>query len=415
MKLSSFAVPILSASTALALSKSLRPYRRTLVQDVCGSLNADLTLNDVMDSNGEPTVAGHIAVCLCVSDVAEFVQSNVVAQKAVNLVGDQAQVEELISNMVTGLPTASHCSYPDHASAVCTDSNPCDFECTDGYLAFPPENPTSCQCPDQLMECNGKCGHFKTCPSQAPASRRNNEPKCADGLTMCGCGTSTGQPWKCVDVTTDPMNCGGCVNPSPFGNAPVNGVNCTAIEGVNRDTVTCGNNHCIVKDCAEGFSVSPASDTCIPNQTVDGSNQSSGAVVPGSSSSTGSNGSPKTPRDAAFMHIPGIPIVPLRPIPRDVTGGIQQGVDLVAQPVLDATERLTASGSASPAGVVGGVVQNAEVVSPVADATEYITGGFKVTRNVGPSYGVGVAPVDVAKSHTPGAMGPLAGIHRNRA
>lgn len=58
------------------------------------------------------------------------------------------------------------------------------------------------------MECDGKCGSFTVCPSKAPPSRRDNEPQCAAGRTMCGVpGASTGQPWKCVDVTTDPTTC----------------------------------------------------------------------------------------------------------------------------------------------------------------------------------------------------------------
>lgn len=52
MRLSSFAIPVLSASTAFALSKLPRPYRRTLVHDVCGPLNSDLILNEVIDSHG---------------------------------------------------------------------------------------------------------------------------------------------------------------------------------------------------------------------------------------------------------------------------------------------------------------------------------------------------------------------------
>jgi hypothetical protein len=51
--------------------------------------------------SGKPTVAGHINVCLCRSDVDKFVESNVVAQKAVKLLGDHAKVEALISDMVT--------------------------------------------------------------------------------------------------------------------------------------------------------------------------------------------------------------------------------------------------------------------------------------------------------------------------
>jgi hypothetical protein len=50
--------------------------------------------------SGRATDAGHINVCLCLSDVVKFVESNVVAQKAVKLLGDHAKVEALISGMV---------------------------------------------------------------------------------------------------------------------------------------------------------------------------------------------------------------------------------------------------------------------------------------------------------------------------
>ena len=52
MRLSAFAIPVLSASTAFALSKSSRPYRRDILYDTCGSINSDLVLDEVIDSFG---------------------------------------------------------------------------------------------------------------------------------------------------------------------------------------------------------------------------------------------------------------------------------------------------------------------------------------------------------------------------
>ncbi|KAG1874993.1 hypothetical protein F4604DRAFT_1763545 [Suillus subluteus] len=410
MKLSSFALPILSASTAFALFPGPpgppRPFRRTLTQDTCGCLDTDLTLKEVLDSQGKATVAGHLDACLCTADVVAFVKSNVVAQKAVKLVGDSTKVETLISNMITGLPSASHCSYPDHASALCTDSNPCNFECADGYLPFPPDRPTSCKCPEQLMECDGKCGHFKQCPSKPAPSRRVNEPKCADGLTMCGVPDTTGQPWKCVDVKTDVETCGGCVKACSYGKAPVNGVNCKNIKGVIRDTVTCGNGHCIVKDCAKGYIVSPASDTCIPM-----SKQESEAAIPNPSGSTGNAEVPKVSRDERTAALKNGAVMPNTPIgvpvggskiPRDVTGGIQQSAEVVVKPVLGATERLTAGGSA----------EAAKVVSPVVGGAESFTGSFKATRDAGLVHGP--APIDGAVKGFNAHKGALAGMHGTR-
>lgn len=57
---------------------------------------------------------------------------------------------------------------------------------------------------------------------------------------------------------------GGCVQATSSGSAPVNGLNCKKIKGVNPDTVACGGGKCIVNDCVEGFFVAPAKDSCIP-------------------------------------------------------------------------------------------------------------------------------------------------------
>lgn len=425
MRLSSFVIPILSASTAFALSKLPRPYRRTLVHDTCGSLNSDLILNEVIDSHGKPTVAGHINVCLCRSDVHKFVESNVVAQKAVKLLGDHAKVEALISDMVTGLPTASHCSYPDHARALCAQSNPCDFECTDGYMTFPPERPTSCKCPDHLTECDGKCVQPDLCPSKAPPSRRSKEPHCAAGRTMCGIpGTSTGQPWKCIDVKTDPTTCGGCLEACPFGNAPVTGVNCKEIKGVNPNTVTCGNGRCIVKDCAKGFFVAPSGDKCIPlpKYTTAGSKQQSGATIAGPSDPAGGIEGLKVSRDAliaALKHGAGIAIAPFGgPVgglktPRDVNGGIQHGTGVNIKPILGATKHLNTGGSQAvgPADVIAGVVRGAKVASPAAGAVDGTSTGFKAL-DVRLAHDVGATPIGgAAGSLTADHIGGFPGIH----
>ncbi|OAX43445.1 hypothetical protein K503DRAFT_853323 [Rhizopogon vinicolor AM-OR11-026] len=346
MKLSAFAISILSVSTAFALSKSSRPYIRTLAHDVCSSINSDLVLNEVIDKYGKATVAGHLEACLCLSAVGAFVESNSIAQAGVKLLGDRVGVEAIISGMIKALPN-SQCTYPDHAHALCTDSNPCDFKCTDGYLEFPPDRPTSCKCPDHLMECDGKCGHFERCPSKALLSRRSVEPQCALGLTMYGiAGTSTGQPWKCIDVNIDPTACGGCVQAAPFGNTPVNGVNCKDIEGVNRDTVTCCNGRCIVNDCVQGFFVAPDNDYCIQPR-------------PATTYSSGSTEDGKVSRD-------------------EHTAGLARGAGITNPPVCG----LTGDVQAPPAGSPIGGAQDAGASTPVGCGSEGTAGGAMVTRDV---------------------------------
>lgn len=212
---------------------------------------------------------------------------------------------------------------------------------------------------------------------------------------------------------------GGCLEACPFGNAPVTGVNCKEIKGVNPNTVTCGDGRCIVKDCAEGFFVAPSGDKCIPvpKYATPGSKQQSGAPIAGPSGSAGGIEGLKVSRDAliaALKHGAGIAIAPFGgPVggsktPRDATGGIQHGTSVVPKPILGATKHLTAGGSAGPAGVVAGVVQGAKVVSPVAGAVEGTSAGFKATRDVGLPHGPGVAPIGGAAA---GHIGGFPGIH----
>ncbi|KAG0697472.1 hypothetical protein DFH29DRAFT_150846 [Suillus ampliporus] len=272
-------------------------------------------------------------------------------------------------------------------------------------------------------------------------------------LALVNPGTSTGQPWKCVDVKTDATTCGGCLKPSPFGDAPVTGVNCKEIKDVIPDTVTCGNGHCIVKDCAEGYFVSPTKDSCspLPKSATAGSSQRSGAAAPGSSASTGSTEGLKVSRDeltATLVHGAGIAIAPLGgateklvggvqvspagalvggaqgagvvtpiaaaaggitgslKVTRDVTGGIQHGAAVVVKPIFGATEGLVAGASAGPAGVIAGIAQGASAFSPVAGVVESTSAGLKATRDVAGRL-----------THSAGATGPwgaVAGVHGTR-
>ncbi|KIJ62252.1 hypothetical protein HYDPIDRAFT_61617, partial [Hydnomerulius pinastri MD-312] len=209
---------------------------------------------------GKPYVAGHLDVGICISQVKIFVESHNVTEAAVKVVGE-AKVQATVTAMIKGAGT--DCSYPQHAEPSCAPDDPCNFKCTDGFLAMPSKNPTSCQCPPHQRVCDGVCGHFHMdCGKKAPLSRRQNDPKCAEGLTMCGVPeASWGQAYKCVDTTSDSLTCGGCVKASPFGSPSTGGVNCRGIPQV--DDVTCEENSCIVHSCKDGYMVTPANDWCI--------------------------------------------------------------------------------------------------------------------------------------------------------
>ncbi|KAI6112272.1 hypothetical protein EDD16DRAFT_1175465 [Pisolithus croceorrhizus] len=258
MRLSAFAVtPLVFASTAFARSSfgSRVQRRSSLATDYCAHLNTNLVLPDLHED------AGHLDVSICTSQINAFVKVNQVAQAAVKVAGVQ-DVQTTLVSMVKHSGTA--CSFPSHSELSPTPSNVCNFKCTDGFLAMPPDHPTSCECPSHLAVCDGKCGHFRAdqCTTAAPPSRRQNKPKCADDLQMCGtAGASNGQTWKCVDVNNDPMTCGGCIKPSPFGSSTTSGVNCNQISNVK--TATCSNGKCVVQECEGGYDPTSANDACI--------------------------------------------------------------------------------------------------------------------------------------------------------
>ncbi|KAH7890439.1 hypothetical protein F5I97DRAFT_31238 [Phlebopus sp. FC_14] len=263
MKLSAFATPLLLMSTAFGRAPHARSHshrRAAQITDHCANINADLVFSDVT-VNGKQYVAGHLDVGLCVSQVKAFIESNAVAQDAIKVVG-KAKVQARVVAMINS--SGVECSYPQHAVPTCTPDNPCDFKCTDGFLAMPANKPTSCRCPSHLTVCDGKCGHYHMdCGKKPQLSRRQNDPTCSDGLEMCGVsGASNGQSWRCVDTQTDVTTCGGCVKASPFGSSSVGGINCKDIPNV--DEVTCVEGLCVINNCKDGFMVSPGQDTCIP-------------------------------------------------------------------------------------------------------------------------------------------------------
>ncbi|KAG8221521.1 hypothetical protein J3R82DRAFT_1736 [Butyriboletus roseoflavus] len=254
MRLSVLAAPLLLAATTLARA----PLKRGQTVDTCANLDADLVFSDVL-VDGKPYDAGHIHIGLCISQVKTFVGHYNVTEAAAKVVGVD-KVESTVTGMIKN--AGVQCTYPPHAKPV-TGSNECDFVCTDGFLAMPPNHPSSCTCPPYLMQCNDKCGHYHSdCTTTPPPSRRQNEPKCGKDLTMCGVPDATsGQAYKCTNVTSDSYTCGGCVKASPFGSPSIDGVNCRNIPSV--DEVSCKDGKCFVHTCKSGFTPSASNDGCV--------------------------------------------------------------------------------------------------------------------------------------------------------
>jgi hypothetical protein len=174
-----------------------------------------------------------IDVCLCLSALPFFLETNVVAILGVNIAGEQV-VTDILTNLVSdrvqnyacasgpdtflpqiiGLAPTSNCHYPDHSTPTCISGDPCGFDCTDGFTPFPASHPTQCKCKAPSVVCNGKCGPPGACPSgHATASKKRNwvgSGTCTEmGPGWLACGIPGGGPraWECVNAARDLESC----------------------------------------------------------------------------------------------------------------------------------------------------------------------------------------------------------------
>jgi len=216
---------------------------------------------------GELTAAAGVNVCLCLSLVPAFIQADVVAQAAVRVLGEAA-VTATLNALINTVPDHQTCVYSAHAHALCVPSDPCAFECTDGYsIAFSGSNPI-CTCPAPSTECNGQCGYFPGgCASAVAVPARRSvgaSPKCVGG-EVCGVRKGKGKGWECVNTRSDLESCGGCTTPSPFDSGVWKaGVDCSVI--ANVEDVSCSDGKCIVRKCGRGYTPSHSAEFCVPTE-----------------------------------------------------------------------------------------------------------------------------------------------------
>ncbi|THH30635.1 hypothetical protein EUX98_g3549 [Antrodiella citrinella] len=208
-----------------------------LTVDVCAEVIAVLSV-DVL---GIAIVFGNLDICLCIDAIVDILDVNVVVQAAVALAGEAAVVAEL-----TALINAA----PGH------ETNPCGFQCTDGFTLSPISKPVDCICVPPKIVCNGVCTDAKACPSSVAKRELEVEKRhavCDRGFTPCGVfewsGMRASQAWECVDTQSDLESCGGCAVPLMRGTP--RGIDCTAIPGVAD--VSCGAGSCVVHRCLPGY------------------------------------------------------------------------------------------------------------------------------------------------------------------
>ncbi|AAW43179.1 hypothetical protein CNBD1480 [Cryptococcus deneoformans B-3501A] len=86
---------------------------------------------------------------------------------------------------------------------------------------------------------------------------RERQWDCPTGMSACNVDGVTNS-WECVDPTSDIESCGGCTygEYSASGNASEStGVDCTALPGVLRGSVTCSGSRCEAFACKRGWTL----------------------------------------------------------------------------------------------------------------------------------------------------------------
>ncbi|KAF8201173.1 hypothetical protein K438DRAFT_1758472 [Mycena galopus ATCC 62051] len=152
-----------------------------------------------------------VDLCLCLKDLDLYLKLNLNATT-----GDStlAAVNALIGDSD---PQDKKCYVlPPHATRDCSNEDPCAFTCDPGYTLSP--DGTKCVC--------------ASCPSAAARSLRSRRAELstyAEAKAYCGKAEVCGVPnstsdnpkkkWECVDVTTSPDSCGGCVYDHSFTEA----------------------------------------------------------------------------------------------------------------------------------------------------------------------------------------------------
>ncbi|WWC69640.1 uncharacterized protein I206_103583 [Kwoniella pini CBS 10737] len=89
-----------------------------------------------------------------------------------------------------------------------------------------------------------------------------SDGRCPTGLTACGIPGATEDSYECIDTKLELEHCGGWAHALALESGNT-GVNCTALEGVTQNGVTCLAGECLIFACQEGYSL--FNNGCIPD------------------------------------------------------------------------------------------------------------------------------------------------------
>ncbi|KZO94798.1 hypothetical protein CALVIDRAFT_565208 [Calocera viscosa TUFC12733] len=172
--------------------------------DLCAHIDDDL----VGDILGELVVFVHLDLCLCLSQLPEFILENPGVIEAVLVLG-VGVVLELLEDLLGKSPA---------------------------------------------------CWPFASYALNKHDKRR--APECPLSHSLCGVqSTWSRNTWECVDTQTDLWSCGGCT--TGYLDIPATGLDCTALDGVQD--VSCARGKCKILSCSRGYAVAANGTSCIPN------------------------------------------------------------------------------------------------------------------------------------------------------
>jgi len=160
-------LPALSLLGALASpldSREPAPYTLDArdLDDLCANIKTELKVPKVL---GISLPVGKIDVCLCLSDIPRFLETNAIAILAVAIVGESV-VTEILTKLITDIVRKAICVYPPNSTPTCAKGD-CGFKCIDGFTASADAKKCECQSPNVV--CNGTCVD----PNSCPQTRRN--------------------------------------------------------------------------------------------------------------------------------------------------------------------------------------------------------------------------------------------------
>jgi hypothetical protein len=270
MKLSALAtlLPLFLSSSAV-FAATIPAHAKRDTTDVCAPIDSDVQITP----NGQNVDAGHLDLCLCLSDVPDFLTSNSVAKSVVGQLGS-TDAQDYFTKLIQDQQGKQQCQYPPNAVPSCSVQSPCAFTCEDGYTPSPSTNPTQCNAASGSQGASNPSSGSQNPSNPSSGSQgaskpnRRDQPQCP---TDCN-GIPNALDVVCNQGVCNVLSCkagyavspahDSCVQARPNRrDQPMCPADCNDIP--NALDVVCNQGACNVLSCKAGYAVSPAHDSCV--------------------------------------------------------------------------------------------------------------------------------------------------------